>query len=196
MSAAGGLGLIGGGYGDAEWLRSQIGQLGGARVGFGFITWRLARDPGLLDVVVAQQPATIMLSFGELAPFAERIQAAGIPLTAQVQNLEHARRALDAGADVIVAQGGEAGGHGMTVRSTFTLVPDVVDLVAERSPETVVVAAGASAMVGAGRGARTRRRRGLGGHQILGVPGSVGVAARARTGHRGQRRRHASHPGV
>jgi nitronate monooxygenase len=149
VSAAGGLGLIGGGYGDAEWLRSQIGQLGGARVGFGFITWRLARDPGLLDVVVAQQPATIMLSFGELAPFAERIRAAGIPLTAQVQNLEHARRALDAGADVIVAQGSEAGGHGMTARSTFTLVPDVVDLVAERSPETLVVAAGG---VGDGRG--------------------------------------------
>ena len=149
VSAAGGLGLIGGGYGDADWLQSQIGQIDGARVGYGFITWRLAQDPGLLDVVLAQQPATIMLSFGELAPFAERIRAAGIPLTAQVQNLEHARRALDAGADVIVAQGGEAGGHGMTVRSTFTLVPDVVDLVAERSSRTLVVAAGG---IGDGRG--------------------------------------------
>jgi nitronate monooxygenase len=149
VSAAGGLGLIGGGYGDAEWLQSEIGQIGCARVGYGFITWRLARNPGLLEVVLAQQPATIMLSFGELAPFAERIRAAGIPLTAQVQNLEHARQALDAGADVIVAQGGEAGGHGMNVRSTFTLVPDVVDLVAERSPKTLVVAAGG---VGDGRG--------------------------------------------
>ena len=149
VSAAGGLGLIGGGYGDAEWLQSEIGQIGGARVGYGFITWRLAHDPGLLDVVLAQRPATIMLSFGQLSPFAERIRAAGVPLTAQVQNLDHARQALDAGADVIVAQGGEAGGHGMTVRSTFTLVPDVVDLVAERSPETLVVAAGG---VGDGRG--------------------------------------------
>jgi nitronate monooxygenase len=41
-----------------------------------------------------------------------------------------------------VAQGGEAGGHGMTVRSTFTLVPDVVDLAAERAPDTLVLAAG------------------------------------------------------
>ena len=149
VTAAGGLGLIGGGYGDAEWLPSQIAQAGGARIGYGFITWSLARNAGLLDLIVAQQPATIMLSFGELAPFAERIRTAGIPLIAQVQNLEHARRALDAGADVIVAQGGEAGGHGMTVRSTFTLVPDVVDLVTERSPETLVVAAGG---VGDGRG--------------------------------------------
>jgi nitronate monooxygenase len=149
VTAAGGLGLVGGGYSDAEWLLSQIGQAGGARVGYGFITWSLARNPGLLDVALAQQPATIMLSFGDLRPFADRIRAAGIPLTAQVQKLEHARQALDGGADVIVAQGSEAGGHGMTVRSTFTLVPDVVDLVAERSPETLVVAAGG---VGDGRG--------------------------------------------
>jgi nitronate monooxygenase len=149
VTAAGGLGLIGGGYGDAESLRSQIGQADGARVGYGFITWNLARNPALLDVALAQQPATIMLSFGDLRPFADRIRTAGVPLTAQVQNLEHARQALDAGADLIVAQGSEAGGHGMSVRSTFTLVPDVVDLVAERSPETLVVAAGG---VGDGRG--------------------------------------------
>ncbi|WP_345317286.1 NAD(P)H-dependent flavin oxidoreductase, partial [Mycobacterium paraffinicum] len=37
---------------------------------------------------------------------------------------------------------GEAGGHGMIVRSTFTLVPDVVDLAADRAPDTLVLAAG------------------------------------------------------
>jgi nitronate monooxygenase len=142
VTSAGGLGLIGGGYGDAEWLQREFDQADGTKVGCGFITWSLAHKPELLDEALARQPATIMLSFGELRPFAERIRAAGVPLTAQVQNLDHARQALDAGADVIVAQGGEAGGHGMTVRSTFTLVPDVVDLVAERSPGTLVVAAG------------------------------------------------------
>jgi nitronate monooxygenase len=142
VTKAGGLGLIGGGYGDAEWLQSEIGQADGTRVGVGFITWSLERNPELLDVALAAQPATMMLSFGELRPFADRIRAAGVPLTAQVQNLDQARQALDAGARIIVAQGGEAGGHGMSVRSTFTLVPDVVDLVAERSPETLVVAAG------------------------------------------------------
>lgn len=83
-----------------------------------------------------------MLSFGELQPFPDRIRAASVPIIAQAQKLDHARQALDAGADVIVAQGSEAGGHGMTVRSTFTLVPDVVDLAAERSPDTLVAAAG------------------------------------------------------
>lgn len=130
VTAAGGLGLIGGGYGDANWLESQIGQADGARIGYGFITWSLDRNPDLLDVVLAEQPATVMLSFGELQPFADRIRAAGVPLMAQVQALEQVRQALDAGADIVAAQGGEAGGHGMSVRSTFTLVPEVVDLVA------------------------------------------------------------------
>ncbi|WP_293044057.1 nitronate monooxygenase [Mycobacterium sp.] len=149
VTSAGGLGLIGGGYGDAEWLEREFDHAGGARVGCGFITWSLARDPGVLDIALARQPATVMLSFGDLLPFADRIHGAGVSLSAQVQNLDQTRRAVDAGAEVIVAQGSEAGGHGMSGRSTFTLVPEVVDLVAERSPGTLVVAAGG---IGDGRG--------------------------------------------
>ena len=142
VTSAGALGLLGGGYGDSDWLNREFGLAEGARVGCGFITWSLARQPELLDEALDQQPATIMLSFGDLRPFADRIHAAGVPLIAQVQTLDHARQALDAGAEILVAQGGEAGGHGMTVRSTFTLVPDVVDLAADRAPETLVLAAG------------------------------------------------------
>jgi nitronate monooxygenase len=142
VTASGGLGLIGGGYGDLDWLHREFGLAEGAKVGCGFITWSLARNPDLLDMVLAQQPATVMLSFGELRPFADRIRAAGVPLIAQVQTLEHARQALDAGAHILAAQGSEAGGHGMSARSTFTLVPEVVDIVAERSPDTLVLAAG------------------------------------------------------
>jgi nitronate monooxygenase len=142
VSSSGGLGLIGGGYGDSAWLQREFGLADGARVGCGFITWSLARAPELLEETLAWQPATVMLSFGGLQPFAERVRAAGISVIAQVQTLEQARLALDAGAEILVAQGGEAGGHGMTVRSTFTLVPDVVDLAAGRAPETLVLAAG------------------------------------------------------
>jgi nitronate monooxygenase len=142
VTAAGGLGLVGGGYGDPAWLSAEIALAGGARVGYGFITWSLAQAPDLLNSVLARRPPTVMLSFGDLEPFADAVHRAGVPLTAQVQNLAQARRALDAGAEIIVAQGGEAGGHGMSVRSTFTLVPEVVDLVSARSPVTLVVAAG------------------------------------------------------
>jgi nitronate monooxygenase len=161
-TSGGGLGLIGGGYGDSDWLQREFALADGTRVGCGFITWSLARKPELLDQTLERQPATIMLSFGDLQPFADRIHAAGIPLIAQVQTLDQARQALDAGAEILVAQGGEAGGHGMTVRSTFTLVPDVVDLAAQRSPETLVLAAGGVA-----------DGRGLAAALILGADGAL-----------------------
>jgi len=141
VSNAGGLGLIGGGYGDEDWLNREFAAAGNARVGCGFITWSMAKKPHLLDLVLARQPAAVMLSFGSPAPFAASIREAGIPLICQVQSMAHAREALDVGADVIVAQGNEAGGHSGN-RSTFTLVPEVADLVANRAPETLVVAAG------------------------------------------------------
>lgn len=149
VTRAGGLGLVAGGYGDAEWLQREFDLADGTRVGCGFITWSLARQPDVLDIALQRHPAAIMLSFGDPAGFAERIHEAGIPLICQVQTLAQARRALEVRADIVVAQGSEAGGHGMTARSTFTLVPETVDLVIEESPETLVLAAGG---VGDGRG--------------------------------------------
>jgi nitronate monooxygenase len=141
VTQAGGLGLIGGGYGDADWLDRAFRDAGNTRVGCGFITWALAGKPQLLDAVLAHAPAALMLSFGDPAPFVAAIRAAGSTLICQVQNMAHARAAIDAGADIVVAQGTEAGGHG-AVRATFTLVPEVADLLARESPDTVLVAAG------------------------------------------------------
>jgi nitronate monooxygenase len=91
--------------------------------------------------LLAHRPAALMLSFGDPRPFAKRIQDAAIVLICQVQSREHSLQALDAGADIIVAQGTEAGGHGGG-RATLPLVPAIVDLVARRAPEAMVVAAG------------------------------------------------------
>jgi nitronate monooxygenase len=141
VSGAGGFGLIGGGYGDADWLEREFAAAGNARIGCGFITWSLARKPHLLELVLAHRPAAVMLSFGALAPFAQRIKAAGALLICQVQTLALAREAAAAGADVIVAQGAEAGGHGIE-RATFTLVPEIADYLASAAPQTILVAAG------------------------------------------------------
>src|SRR3974390_1569295 len=70
VTGAGGLGLIGGGYGDAEWLEREFSEAQNARVGCGFITWSLAKNPALLDLALEHSPAAIMLSFGALMPFA------------------------------------------------------------------------------------------------------------------------------
>ena len=148
VSDAGGLGIIGGGYGDADWLEAQFAAAGSARVGCGFITWSMARDPKLLDRVLAKQPAALMLSFGALEPHASRIKALGVPLICQVQGMKYLREAVDAGADIVVAEGCEAGGHSGH-RGLFTLVPEAADYLATHAPDTVLVAAGG---VGDGRG--------------------------------------------
>ena len=141
VTRAGGLGLIGGGYGDADWLEAQFRAAGNVKVGCGFITWKLTEQPHLLTSVLSHEPKAIFLSFGDPVPFAEEIHAAKVPLICQVQTLEHARRAIEAGAAVIAAQGGEAGGHGAT-RATLTLVPEIADLLQAESPDTLLLAAG------------------------------------------------------
>ncbi len=128
VSRGGGLGLIGGGYGDRDWLDRELAIAGDARVGVGFITWALAQSPDLLAVALDHRPAAILLSFGDAAPFASAIARAGVPLIVQVQTVAAARIAASEGAAVIVAQGGEAGGHGGT-RGTIALVPEIVDAV-------------------------------------------------------------------
>lgn len=148
VSNAGGLGIIGGGYGDADWLDQQFTAAGNARVGCGFITWSMAQNPKLLDQVLERKPAVLMLSFGAVEPHASKIKAQGIPLICQAQGMKYVREAVDAGADIIVAEGNEAGGHSGH-RGVFTLVPEAADYLAKHAPDTILVAAGG---VGDGRG--------------------------------------------
>ena len=137
VSQAGGLGLLGGGYGDGDWIAREWRAAGNARIGCGFITWSLARRPALLQAALAHQPAAIMLSFGDPRPFAATIHGAGTKLICQVQTVAQAREAAEAGAHVIVAQGTEAGGHGQS-EPLLSLLPRVVDA----CPAIPVVAAG------------------------------------------------------
>jgi nitronate monooxygenase len=79
-----------------------------------------------------------MLSFGDPAPFADRIKRAGARLLCQVQTLAMAQEAAASGADILVAQGAEGGGHGVA-RGLITLLPEIVDVLGGRIP---VVACG------------------------------------------------------
>jgi nitronate monooxygenase len=141
VSGAGALGLIGGGYGDKDWLEAEFRNSGNATVGCGFITWSLKKQPQLLDTALAHSPRAIFLSFGDPEPFARQVKDSGAKLICQVQTRRDAERAIDCGADIVVAQGSEAGGHG-EIRATMTLVPEVADLIAATSPETLLCAAG------------------------------------------------------
>ena len=184
VSRAGGFGIIGGGYGDEAWLAREMDAAGDARVGVGFITWSMARRSRLLDLVLERKPVAVMLSFGDVRPHAEKIKRAGANLICQVQMLAQAKDAAACGADILVAQGAEAGGHGIA-RSTFPFVPAVADTV----PDIPVVAAGGIADGrGLGRGTHAWRRWRTGWHTLLRQSGG-GRFTRCQRAHRCRRRR-------
>ena len=145
VSAAGGFGFLGGGYGDAAWLERELALMrsSGSELpfGVGFITWSLAKQPELLDMTLAARPRAVWFSFGDPASFIAKVKDAGALVACQVQSVAMAKDAVQKGADIIVAQGGEAGGHGIS-QSSLTLVPAVVDAVGNKVP--VVLAGGAA----------------------------------------------------
>jgi len=141
VSRGGGLGMLGAGDGDREWLDRELPIVASGTDhpwGVGFLTWAI--DAGGVERALEYGPRAVMLSFGDPSPFVELIRQAGTVLIIQVTDLEEARQAVDLGADVIVAQGAEAGGHGARRgRSTLPFVPVVVDLAA---PVPVLAAGG------------------------------------------------------
>jgi len=84
VSAAGGLGIIGGGYagtlGGEPDLHAELAHVRGLTFGVGFITWALARAPQSLEAVLPHRPGYVFLSFGDPRPFAERVRHAGARL--------------------------------------------------------------------------------------------------------------------
>ncbi|WP_425407429.1 NAD(P)H-dependent flavin oxidoreductase [Hwanghaeella sp.] len=145
VSEAGGLGLLGGGYSETDWVMREMREAGNSRIGAGFITWALDANPTLLDDVLEHSPAAVMFSFGSVEPYAATVKRAGVALICQVQSVTQAREAAALGADIVIAQGTEAGGHG-AARATLPLVPAVRDALPQ---EVIVVAAGG---IGDGRG--------------------------------------------
>lgn len=140
VSGAGGLGLVGGGYGDPDWMQEELSVVKAATErpwGVGLITWRATRET--VELALSHGPQAFMLSFGDARPFVKAIKEAGCALIMQVQTVEDARTAAEAGADFIAAQGAEAGGHGADAPSTLPLVPAVADAV---SPTPVLAAGG------------------------------------------------------
>ena len=141
VSRSGGLGLIGGGYGDAAWLEEQFAMAGAESVGVGFITWSLRKSPSLLTGVLKHKPRAVMLSFGDPRPFVAEIRAAGAKLICQCQHMGHVADAVDVGADAVIAQGAEAGGHG-ALRGVMSFVPEAADYIRTRAADTLLLAAG------------------------------------------------------
>ena len=141
VSLAGGLGTFGGtnDFGP-EWLREQLSHVRSRTdrpFGVGFITQLIEYNTVNIEIALEERVPVFVFSFADPGPWVSRAKDAGAVAICQVQSLELARQAVDAGADVLVAQGNEAGGH----TGEINLLPLLVGLV-ERYPSVPVLAAG------------------------------------------------------
>lgn len=148
VSQAGAFGMLGFDEDETEpQIAEQVAilhQTPAVPFGIGLVAWVLERSPHLLDMAIAAKPKLISISFGDPAPYAKRVHDAGILLASQVQSRARAQTALDAGADILVAQGTEAGGHTGSSVGTLPLLQIVLDMT-----DKPVIAAGG---IATGRG--------------------------------------------
>ncbi|MFD0008250.1 NAD(P)H-dependent flavin oxidoreductase [Streptomyces sp. NPDC127178] len=142
VSAAGGLGSFGGTHPSKgpDWIRAEIATIRATTdrpFGVGFITPFLSFTGPLFDATLEERPEVVALSFADPQPWLARARDAGARVMCQVQNYQDAEMAVAAGADVLVAQGTEAGGH----TGTMGLLPFLAGVV-RRYPDVPVLAAG------------------------------------------------------
>src|SRR5881396_737366 len=142
VSKAGALGSFGGVHQTKgpDWLRDEIAHIRSQTdrpFGVGFITAFIPMFPTLFAAAVEAKPNVIGFSFGSPGPYADKAKAAGAKVMCQVQSMSHAREAVAAGADILVAQGTGPGAH----TATMTPPPPPVPALAA-SPDTPVPPAG------------------------------------------------------
>lgn len=139
VSGAGGLGIVGSLGRSPEDLRSEIArtrQLTSRPFGVNHVISQL--EPRAFEVTMEEDPAVLSLAWGAEPELTAQARQRGMAVVHQVTTVEEAETAVAAGANVIVAQGTEGGGHVGRV-STLPLVPAVVDAV---NPIPVLAAGG------------------------------------------------------
>lgn len=142
VSNAGGLGILGASWMTPDDIHEQTALIRRQTAApFGVNLLLFAHEDDRLDAALAERPAVISFAWPaaeqDLAAIFARAHMAGARVMHMVPSLDDARRAALAGADIIVAQGTEGGGH-VGMMSTMVLVPQVVSAV----PDRPVLAAG------------------------------------------------------
>ncbi len=139
VSNAGGLGSLGAWRRSPEDLTRQLSLIR-ERTDRPFAVNHVvpALDEAAFAVTLAARPAVISLALGDPGELVRRAHGAGSIVVHQVTTALQARQAAERGVDVIIAQGGEAGGFAGAV-AALALIPEVVDAV---GPLPVVTAGG------------------------------------------------------
>jgi nitronate monooxygenase len=142
VSAAGGMGSFGGIHASEgpDWVRAQadlVRDRTDRPFAIGFITPFLDYAEGHFAAALAARPDAIALSFADPGDWGRRVKDAGLRLICQAQTHGDADLAVAAGADVVVAQGTEAGGH----TGTMAMLPLLAGI-ADAHPDVPLLAAG------------------------------------------------------
>jgi nitronate monooxygenase len=142
VSAAGALGSFAGIHTEKgpEWIDGEVASIRASTdrpFAIGFITAFLGFATGQFEAALAARPPAIIFSFGNAQPWIGQAKATGAQTICQVQDYAGAEQAVSAGADVLIAQGTEAGGH----TGTMSMLPLLAGLAA-RYPDIPVLAAG------------------------------------------------------
>ena len=160
VSNAGGAGIISCGGRTTEYVREEIRkakQLTDKPFGVNVMLMAPNKDE-IVDVICEEKPAFVTLGAGNPAPYFAKLKEAGIKVIPVIPNVKLAKRVAAAGADAMVAEGMEAGGH-IGVLTTMALMTQVIP---EIKDIPVVMAGG----FGDGRGLAAAMLMGAGGVQM------------------------------
>jgi len=127
VSNAGGAGIISSGGRTTEYVREQI-KLTRTMTDkpFGVNVMLMAPNKQeIIDVICEEKPAFVTLGAGNPVPFFEQLKGAGIKILPVVPNVKLALRVQEAGADAVIVEGMEAGGH-IGVLTTMALMTQVI----------------------------------------------------------------------
>ena len=141
VSEAGGFGTLGAGTMSPDQLRDEIRAtktLTSKPFGVDLLTALPAQMLESVDAMIEENVPVFVAALGVPRDVVERCHQHNMIVVNMCGKVRHALAAVEAGCDLVVAQGTEAGGHTGTV-ATMPLVPQVVDAVSDRVP---VVAAG------------------------------------------------------
>jgi nitronate monooxygenase len=129
---AGALGTVAfGGRSGPDDVRREtaVAAEAGRPFGVGFIAWTVEDRADVVDAALEAGPAFVSISYGDYASHVERLHSAGTLVVTQAGTVDDARAGVDAGVDIVVARGGEGGGHGRDVVATLPLLQAVLDAV-------------------------------------------------------------------